>query len=143
MSEVKKQRKVRLNKMEVVKSPVENEVKVECEIKEQEQPKQKMIKGMSVKEYNSEYMYRYKLVKGLSNEDLLAKKQLYLKRIGYIDDELKTRELEEQNKQVEIKKLKSVSDVYEKEYEKVKKLYSKMKDVFTKINFNMDVEENI
>jgi len=139
MSQVK--RKVKLNKMDIVKSSVssvldnveqpepETETKENIQVHENEEqkPKPRMIRGLSLQQYNSEYMYRYKLVKQKTTEDLLKTKQSFLKKINYIDEELKQRN-EQINNLKEEKKLKAI----EVDMENMKKMYEKMKMVFEK-----------
>jgi len=139
MSQVK--RKVKLNKMDIVKSSVssvldnveqpepETETKENIQVHENEEqkPKPRMIRGLSLQQYNSEYMYRYKLVKQKTTEDLLKTKQSFLKKINYIDEELKQRN-EQINNLKEEKKLKAI----EGDMENMKKMYEKMKMVFEK-----------
>lgn len=90
---------------------------------------QRVIKGLSEKEYNTDYMYKYKQVKKVSTEKLLKNKAAYLKKISYIDEEMEKRKLDEtslQQKEEEEKKMKNVSV----DFEKMKILYEKIKNIF-------------
>ena len=91
--------------------------------------KARIIKGVTEKEYNTDYMYKYKQVKKVSTEKLLTNKAAYLKKISYIDEELEKRKFDEvtiKQKEEEDKKAKSVNA----DFEKMKNLYEKIKVVF-------------
>ena len=124
MSEVKKNRKLKLNKMEIVKNPVLDNIEEE-EQEKIEQPKTRMIRGLTERQYNAEYMYRYKLVKARTTEQLLETKQNFLKKIEYIDEELKNRETQI-NSLKEVKKLKEI----EVDMDNIKNIYQKLKSLF-------------
>ena len=89
----------------------------------------RVIKGLSEKDYNTQYMYKYKQVKKASIEKLLQNKNAYLKKIKFIDEELQLRKLNEEEikkKEEEEKKTKSINA----DLEKMKLMYEKLKSVF-------------
>lgn len=87
--------------------------------------KERMVKGMTEKEYNTNYMYIYKQVRPVTTERLLKNKASYIKKIVYIDEELKRREADEVTIE-EQKRLKSINT----DIEKMKGMYEKLKSVF-------------
>jgi len=89
----------------------------------------RMIKNMTLQEYNTEYMYKYKQVKKVSIEKLLQNKKAYLKKIKFIDEEIELRKLNEEEikkKEEDDKKTKSINA----DLEKMKLMYEKLKSVF-------------
>ena len=89
----------------------------------------RVIKGLSEKDYNTEYMYKYKQVRKVSIEKLLQNKKAYLKKIKFIDEELEFRKMNEE----EIKKKEQEDNknkVVAHDLEKMKLMYEKLKSVF-------------
>ena len=89
----------------------------------------RVIKGLSEKDYNTQYMYKYKQVKKASTDKLLQNKKAYLKKIKFIDEELEFRKMNEE----EIKKKEQEDNknkVVAHDLEKIKNLYEKIKSVF-------------
>jgi len=89
----------------------------------------RVIKGLSEKDYNTQYMYKYKQVKKASTDKLLQNKKAYLKKIKFIDEEIELRKLNEEEikkKEQEDNKNKVVSH----DLEKMKLMYQKLKSVF-------------
>ena len=89
----------------------------------------RVIKGLSEKDYNTQYMYKYKQVKKASTDKLLQNKKAYLKKIKFIDEEIELRKLNEEEikkKEEEDNKNKVVSH----DLEKMKLMYQKLKSVF-------------
>jgi hypothetical protein len=98
-----------------------------------EPKKIRYVKNKTEREYNTEYMYKYKQVKPVSTERLLANKNAYLKKIRFIDEELELRKMNEQElvkKAEEDKKNKNIQS----DFEKMKNLYEKIKSVFENDN---------
>ena len=89
----------------------------------------RVIKGLSEKDYNTQYMYKYKQVKKASTEKLIQNKNAYLKKIKFIDEEIGLRKMNEQEllkKEQEDNKNKVVCH----DLEKMKLMYQKLKSVF-------------